>query len=45
MAENDNSWFQEDDSWPKPTSHVEMVGRQTGFFAQSSALENEDEDD
>jgi len=38
MTENDNSWSQEDDSWRKPTCHVEMVGRQAGFFAQSSVL-------
>ncbi len=37
-AENDNSWSQKDDSWRKPTSHVELVGRQAIFFAQSSAL-------
>ncbi|MDH3877579.1 MAG: hypothetical protein OET18_07040 [Desulfobacterales bacterium] len=33
-----NSWSQEDDSWRKPTLHVEMVGRQAGFFAQSPVL-------
>jgi hypothetical protein len=38
MTENDNSWSQEDDSWRKSTLHVEMVGRQAGFFAQSSVL-------
>jgi hypothetical protein len=38
MTENDNSWSQEDDSWRKTTSHVEMVGWQAGFFAQSSVL-------
>jgi hypothetical protein len=38
MAENDNSWSQEDDLWRKPTRHVEMVGRQAGFFAQSPVL-------
>jgi hypothetical protein len=26
------------DSWRKPTLHVEMVGRQAGFFAQSPVL-------
>jgi hypothetical protein len=38
MAENDNSWFQEDDSWRKTTAHVEMIARQTDFFTQSSVL-------
>ncbi len=33
-----NSWSQEDDSWRKPTLHVEVVGRQAGFFAQSPVL-------
>ena len=32
MVKNDNSWSQEDDSWRKPTSHVELVGRQAIFF-------------
>jgi hypothetical protein len=35
---NDTSWSQEDDSWLKPTLHVEMVSRQAVFFAQSSVL-------
>ena len=30
-----NSWYQEDNSWRKPTRHVEMVGRQTGFFCSA----------
>ena len=38
MTENDNSWSQEDDSWRKSTLHVEMVGRQAGFFAQPPVL-------
>jgi len=38
MAENDNAWFQEDDSCRKPTSHGEMIGWQASFFAQSSVL-------
>jgi hypothetical protein len=38
MTENDNSWSQEDDSWRKSTLHVEMVGRQADFFAQSPVL-------
>jgi hypothetical protein len=38
MTEKDNSWSQEDDSWRKTTSHVEMAAWQAGFFAQSSAL-------
>ncbi len=33
-----NSWSQEDDSWRKTTSHVEMAAWQAGFFAQSSVL-------
>jgi len=28
MAENDSSWFQEDDSWQKTTAHVELGGWQ-----------------
>jgi hypothetical protein len=38
MTENDNSWSQEDDSLRKLPLHIEMVGRQAGFFAQSSVL-------
>jgi hypothetical protein len=38
MPENDNSRFREDDSCRKPTHHIEMVGWQAGFFAQSSVL-------
>jgi len=38
MAENDSSWFQEDDSWRKTTNHVEGVVCQAAFFAQSSVL-------
>jgi hypothetical protein len=43
MTEKDNSWSQEDDSWRKTTSHVEMVGWQAIFFGsvlspQSSLL-------
>jgi hypothetical protein len=38
MTEKDNSWSQEDDSGWKTTSHVEMVGRQAIFLAQSSVL-------
>jgi hypothetical protein len=35
-----NSWSQEDDSWRKTTSHVEMAAWQAGFLLspQSSAL-------
>jgi hypothetical protein len=33
-----NSWSEKNDSWWKPTRHDEMVGRQAGVFAQSSAL-------
>jgi hypothetical protein len=38
MAENDTSWFQEDDSWRKTAAHVEMIARQAVFFTQSSVL-------
>jgi len=38
MTENDNAWSQEDDSWRKPTRHVEMVGLPAGLFAQSPVL-------
>jgi len=40
MAENDNSWFQEDDPWRKTIAHDEMIARQLGFLLspQSSAL-------
>ena len=37
MPENDSSRPLEDDSGRKTTSHVEGVGRQAGFSAQSSA--------
>jgi hypothetical protein len=32
MTEKDNSWSQEDDSWRKTTSHVEMAAWQAGFL-------------
>jgi hypothetical protein len=38
MAENDNSWSKENDSWRKPTRHVEMANRQAAFFTQSTVL-------
>jgi hypothetical protein len=42
MAENDNSWLQEDDSWRKATAHDGMIGCQSIFFSvlspQHSAL-------
>ncbi len=31
MTEKDNSWFQEDDSWRKTTTHVEMAAWQQVF--------------
>jgi hypothetical protein len=38
MAENDNSWSQEDNSWRKATRYVEVVRRRARFIAQSSVL-------
>jgi hypothetical protein len=38
MVENALSRFQKDDSWRKPTHHVEVVENQANFSAQPSVL-------